>query len=77
MVRTEFFLWNGYTLIAHIGGACGLTLGLCFLGAIHWLSDKLNAMWEQSKYRKSSINITSTLTQVKISDKANYETHKK
>ena len=44
LVRTSFYLWNDLTLLANVFGALGLTIGFSIIGAIEWLTDKLNLL---------------------------------
>ena len=52
LVRTEFFVWNGLTLLSNIFGAFGLTIGFSFMGAMEWLTDNLAALWVKLKLKR-------------------------
>ena len=52
LVRTEFLVWNGLTLLSNIFGAFGLTIGFSLMGAMEWLTDKLAALWVKLKLKR-------------------------
>ena len=52
VVRTEYLIWNGISLIAGIGGTLGPTIGFSFIGAVEWLSSLLKMLGESWAFKK-------------------------
>ena len=44
MVKTEYLLMNGYTLVGNVGGTLGMFVGFSFIGAIEWILDGIKKL---------------------------------